>query len=101
MLDEPFRARFATTARPLARTRAAAGVTANHLTAASFLVAIAAAAILAAGHPLAGLALWIVSRIGDGLDGAVAREAGKSSPFGGYLDITLDMTAYAAMIIGF
>ena len=59
-----------------------------------------AAWAIASGRPAAGLALWIGSRIGDGLDGAVARVTQSNSPFGGYLDITLDMAAYAAMVIG-
>ncbi len=33
-----------------------------------------AAALVAAGWPRAGVALWLVSRIGDGLDGAIARQ---------------------------
>ena len=101
MLDEPFRVRFAPLVRPAARRLAGAGVTANHVTVASFVIAIAGAVILASGRPWLGLVLWIVSRIGDGLDGVVAREAHTSSPFGGYLDITLDMAAYAGMILGF
>ena len=101
MLDEPFRVRFASLVRPAARRLAGAGVSANHVTVASFVMAIAGAAVLATGRPVAGLALWLVSRIGDGLDGVVAREAESASPFGGYLDITLDMAAYAGMVLGF
>lgn len=101
MFDELFRTRFATTVRPLARTLAAAGLTGNHLTVVSLVLASVAAGLLANGRPFAGLALWLASRIGDGLDGLVAREAGKSSPFGGFLDITLDMAAYSFMVIAF
>ena len=101
MLDEPVRSRFTPLVRPAARRLAGWGVTANHVTVASFVVAIAGAGVLAFGHPFVGLALWLLSRIGDGLDGVVAREGHSSSPFGGYLDITLDMAAYAGMILGF
>src|SRR5262245_20914313 len=101
MLDEPFRARFAEAARPLARALAAAGVTANHVTVGAFVVAIAAAVALATGRPRLGLLLWLFSRVGDGLDGVIAREGRTGSPFGGYLDITLDMAAYSAMVIAF
>ena len=45
--------------------------------------------------------MWLASRLGDGLDGILARETGSSTAFGGYLDITLDMTAYSAMLLGF
>jgi phosphatidylglycerophosphate synthase len=101
MLDEPFRARFAPVVRPFASALARAGVAPNHVTVVSFLVAVLAAWAIASGRPYAGLALWIGSRLGDGLDGAVARETQRSSPFGGYLDITLDMAAYAAIVIAF
>ena len=45
--------------------------------------------------------MWLVSRVADGLDGAVARAAGSASALGGFLDITIDMTAYVAMVLGF
>jgi phosphatidylglycerophosphate synthase len=100
MFDEPFRARFAGWIQPLAPLLARLGVTANHVTVVSFLLALVAAALIADGRPLAGLVAWIVSRIGDGLDGVLARDA-QTSPFGGYLDITSDMASYAAMVVGF
>ncbi len=101
MFDEPFRTRvfplLTTVAAPLARL----GVTPNHITIVACLLALVAAAFVAAGWPRLGVALWLVSRVGDALDGALARHAGQASAFGGYLDITLDMTAYTAMVVGF
>ena len=101
MFDESFRARFADWVKPLAPPLARLGVTANHVTIVSFLLTLVAAALIADGRPLAGLAIWILSRIGDGLDGVLARDAAQTSAFGGYLDITLDMAGYAAMVVGF
>ena len=101
MFDEPFRARFASWVKPLAPALARFGVTANHVTIVSFLLALVAAALIADGRSLAGLAIWILSRIGDGLDGVLARDAAPTSTFGGYLDITLDMAGYSAMVVGF
>lgn len=101
MFDESFRARFAGWVEPLARALARLGVTANHVTIVSFVLALVAAALIADGRSVAGLAIWILSRIGDGLDGVLARDAAPTSAFGGYLDITLDMAGYAAMVIGF
>jgi phosphatidylglycerophosphate synthase len=49
---------------------------------------------------LAGLALWILNRVFDGLDGTVARLQGSQSDFGGYLDIIIDFVIYAAVPIG-
>jgi phosphatidylglycerophosphate synthase len=101
MLDDRFRAGFEPLVRPVARGLAQAGVTANSVTVAAFALALLGAGLIATGRPYAGLAVWLVSRLGDGLDGAVARESRASSPFGGYLDITLDMAAYAAMVLAF
>ena len=44
--------------------------------------------------------LILASRIGDGLDGAVAKIAGKTD-LGGYLDIVLDFVFYGAIPLGF
>lgn len=101
MFDEPFRARFQRLVDPLVHALDGAGATPNQITVVTFIVAITAAAIVAAGHPLVGIVVWLFSRIGDGLDGALARAAGTATPFGGFLDITLDMAAYAAMVLGF
>lgn len=100
MFDEPFRVRFAAISRPAADWLTRTGVTPNQLTIAAGVLGVAAASLVAGGHPRSALAVWLVSRIADGLDGAVAR-AGRSSPFGGFLDITLDMAAYVAMVLGF
>ena len=101
MFDEPFRARFSRLARPLVEGLARRAVSANQITLAAFMLGLGAAALIASGRTFAGLVVWLISRVGDGLDGALARETGSSSPFGGYLDITLDMAAYAAMVVGF
>lgn len=101
MFDELFRARFSDWVKPLAPPLARLGVTANHVTIVSFLLTLVAAALIADDRSLAGLAIWILSRIGDGLDGVLARHAAQTSAFGGYLDITLDMAGYAAVIVGF
>src|SRR5687768_7793759 len=101
MFDEPFRARAGPLLRPLVPPLARLGVTPNHVTVLTFLVALLAAALIAVDRPQSGLAVWLVSRVGDGLDGALARHTGRTTAFGGYLDITLDMAGYAAMVMGF
>jgi phosphatidylglycerophosphate synthase len=45
------------------------------------------------------LALWLLGRVIDGLDGAVARRQGRASDVGGYLDIMLDFVVYALVPI--
>lgn len=101
MFDDPFRSSFAKLATPLGYFLASRGVTPSAVSWTGFTIAITAAAVIAADHPQAGLALWLVSRIFDGLDGVVARVGGRQSAFGGYLDITLDMAAYSLMVLAF
>ena len=62
----------------------ARGVRANHVTLISCVVGLVAAGLIATGHMLAALLLIVLSRIGDGLDGSIAR-ASRKTDFGGYL----------------
>jgi phosphatidylglycerophosphate synthase len=72
------------------------GLGADAITVAGFLVGVGAwAALAAALYPLA-LALILVNRAADGLDGAVARRRGMTD-LGGYLDIVLDFLFYAGV----
>ncbi len=45
------------------------------------------------------LALWLANRLLDGVDGVLARQTGRQSEFGGYLDIVCDFAVYGAMPI--
>ncbi|WP_367716192.1 CDP-alcohol phosphatidyltransferase family protein [Nitratireductor sp. GISD-1A_MAKvit] len=78
----------------------AAGVQANMVTYAGLGLGGAAATAIALQGYWAGLALILLSRLCDGLDGAVARIHGKTD-FGGYLDIVLDFAFYGAVPLGF
>jgi phosphatidylglycerophosphate synthase len=64
--------------------------------------AVGLAAALAAwqGAYGAALALWLLNRTLDGLDGTLARIAGRQSDLGAYLDIVLDHVVAAALAIG-
>ncbi|WP_420410537.1 CDP-alcohol phosphatidyltransferase family protein [Hoeflea sp.] len=79
---------------------AARGVRADHVTVVSCLIGLAAGGLIAIGHMLAALVLIVISRIGDGIDGSIAR-ASRTTDFGGYLDITLDFVFYGAIPLGF
>tara|TARA_R110002110_G_scaffold33636_7_gene115278 strand:- start:326 stop:937 length:612 start_codon:yes stop_codon:yes gene_type:complete len=89
--------------RPLAlaaEALVARNVSANVITLAGFFIGIAAVPAIAAGaYPLA-LALILINRLSDGLDGAVARLTAKTD-LGGYLDIVCDFIFYSAIIFGF
>ncbi len=100
MLDGWARRRLDPALDRLATVLAAGGVSANAVTFAAFGTGMAAAAVIAAGYPGVGLVLILVSRLGDGLDGAVARIRGKTD-LGGYLDIVLDFFFYGAIPLAF
>ena len=78
----------------------ARGVQADHVTIAGFVTGILAVPALALGWYKVALALIVINRIGDGVDGALARRKG-SSDAGGFLDIVLDFIFYSAVVVGF
>jgi phosphatidylglycerophosphate synthase len=84
----------------VARTLASAGASANALTLAAFALGMGAAVAVAFGWLWTALALGGASRLGDALDGAVARRLGTTD-FGGFLDIVLDFAFYGAVPLGF
>jgi phosphatidylglycerophosphate synthase len=100
MLDGWARRRLDPALDPLARRIARTGASANAVTVASLGIGLLAALAISQQFFLAGLLLLLVSRLGDGLDGAVARINGKTD-LGGYLDIVLDFVFYGAIPFGF
>lgn len=84
----------------LGRNLARAGVSANMLTLSGIVLGLIAGAAIAQGHFIVGLALVVVNRLFDGLDGAVAR-ATRLTDFGGFLDIVGDFIFYSAIPVGF
>lgn len=84
----------------LAAVVAKTGLSANAVTIVGAIIGVAAALAIAQGQMLAGLALIIVNRIMDGIDGALARRNGPSA-WGGYLDSLCDFLFYVAVPVGF
>jgi phosphatidylglycerophosphate synthase len=76
------------------------GVHADHVTLVGFAVGLAAAGAIALDHSLIGLALLLISRVFDGIDGALARLTTPTDR-GGFLDITLDFLFYASIPLAF
>lgn len=100
MLDGWARRRIDPALNGIARQLVRIGATPNAITIASCLIGLAAAGAIASGYLIAGLVLLLISRLGDGLDGAVAKITG-STDFGGFLDIVLDFVFYGAIPLGF
>lgn len=101
MIDDAVRAVMPRYAGPFLSLYARLGLSPNHVTFIGFALAILASFAVARDQRLLALLLWWVSRIADGTDGHYARQTGRATPFGAYLDILLDMAAYGAMVIGF
>lgn len=79
---------------------AAAGISANTVTVSAWAVGVVAALLIAFQFYVPALAMILLSRLADGLDGAVARAAGTTD-FGGYIDIVLDFFFYGAIPFAF
>ena len=84
----------------MARGLVRAGIGADALTFIGFAIGMAAAVSIAFQHFMVGLVLLLLSRLMDGLDGAVARLT-QPTDRGGFLDITLDFLFYAAIPLAF
>jgi CDP-diacylglycerol---glycerol-3-phosphate 3-phosphatidyltransferase len=83
---------------PVVATLARAGVTADMVTVAGFLGALAGSVLLIArGEFFWGVVVVTVSVLLDLLDGALARARGGGSVFGAVLDSTLDRASDAAV----
>jgi phosphatidylglycerophosphate synthase len=100
MLDRLIRPLIDPVLDRLGRGLASAGATADGTTLAGLGLGLASAAVIALGHPLPALALLLLSRLADGLDGAVARATARTD-FGGYLDIVADFAFYGAIPLAF
>lgn len=72
----------------------------NMVTLAAWLIGVMAAAAAGRGSFLVALVLWIANRVLDGFDGTLARVTDKQTDFGGYLDIVLDLSVYALVVLG-
>lgn len=85
--------------RPLVNTP----VTPNHITTLSLVLGLAASALFAWGEgaaPLWAAGLVTVARFIDHADGELARQSGKSSPFGAMYDSMTGSGCYATMFLG-
>ena len=100
MLDARLRRLIDPPLERLAGHLASLGLSANAVTLIGFALGLSAmAAIALRAYPL-GLALLLVNRLCDGLDGALARRRGLTD-LGGFLDVTLDFIVYAGVPLAF
>ena len=83
-----------------ARALHAMGCNADQVTLAGFAFGMAAAGFIVLGLPWLAMALLLIGRALDGLDGALARLCGTTDR-GAFLDISLDFLFYAAVPLAF
>ena len=84
--------------QPLVRT----AVTPNQITLLTLIVALVGCGLLAAGGPAYaawGAGLFVLARFMDHLDGELARQSGKTSTTGYYLDYAAGGISYGALFI--
>ena len=79
---------------------ASAGLGADQVTVAGFVIGIAGSAAIALGHFTPGLIGMLLGRVCDGIDGALARST-RPTDRGAFLDITFDFVFYASVPLAF
>ena len=85
---------------PIARRLAALGVTANAVTLVGGGLTIVGALFLALAMPQLALIVLILGTLADTLDGQIAKASGGGTPFGAFLDSTVDRIADASLFVG-
>ncbi len=85
---------------PLVKLLDRLNITPGAITLAGGIAGIGAAAAAGFVFWKSALLLWLLNRLLDGADGALARRGGKSSDLGGYLDIMADFVVYGALPLG-
>lgn len=98
MLDARARALYQPGIERVARRAARMGVSASAVTAAGLAAGVATCVAVAFEQWLLALALWLVNRTLDGLDGAVARLA-QPTDLGGMLDFLADFVVYGGFVV--
>ena len=85
---------------PIVTVLAKTHITPNTVTCLGLLITIAAAVLIALGHPFAAGFVVLFAGLFDMLDGALARRTSSVTRFGGVLDSTLDRVSEATVLIG-
>ena len=106
MLDRPVRALLERPVGALAAALDRPGISPDGLTLVGLALGLGSAIAAATQLWALALVLWLVSRVIDGLDGALARRRradgriSGDSQAGGFLDITADFVVYGATVLG-
>ncbi|MEM9580701.1 MAG: CDP-alcohol phosphatidyltransferase family protein [Pseudomonadota bacterium] len=100
MFDSRIRTLMDPSLNAIGRRLARAGFTADAMTLAGLVIGLTAAVMIYCGVTWLALVPLLLSRVADGLDGAVAR-ATQTTDFGGYFDISADFLFYGSVPFAF
>lgn len=98
MIDQAIRARLSPGLDRAAGCLSSRGLSPGSLTALGLLAGIGACLSAAESSWDLGLGLWLLNRVLDGLDGALARRRGATE-LGGLLDFVADFVVYSGFIV--
>ena len=87
-------------AAPLVTMLARAGVTPTAVTMVGLVLHVLVGVLIGTGRLVSAGALLLLAAICDGLDGALARQTGRVSRFGAFLDSTVDRIDETAVLAG-
>jgi len=85
---------------PAVSLLARSGATPTGVTLAGLALNVAAGVVIAMGHAAMGGGVLILAGVCDALDGQLARRTGRVSPFGAFLDSSIDRIDEAAVLCG-
>ena len=85
---------------PVVNVLAAGGVTPNSVTVVGLVLVFAASLLIWQRSLLLGAVILAIGAASDALDGGLARAQGGGTPFGGFLDSTLDRIGEAVVYLG-
>ncbi|QBC42586.1 CDP-alcohol phosphatidyltransferase family protein [Iodobacter fluviatilis] len=100
MLDRKVLHFLAPTIQSIALRLLALGLKADHVTWIGFIVGVSSVPMIVFGQMEWALAMILLNRFSDGIDGAMARQS-QPTDRGAFLDITLDFLFYSAVPLAF
>lgn len=100
MIGERFRVWLNFVIEPAADAIARSGISPNALTVIGAAAHVVVAWLLAGGHLFAAALLLLLTSGIDGIDGTVARRTGRVSPYGAFLDSSLDRVSEILVYLG-
>lgn len=100
MLDRALQAAVRRPLQGMAAALLARGLRADQVTWVGFFLGISAIPLIASGHSEWAVLSIALNRLGDGLDGAMARLS-RPTDLGAFLDISLDFLFYACIPLAF